>query len=367
MGWLCLFCHASLVSLVCGSLALAQTPEAPFLFSSPTPGSPTPVQIGFDLQNIVDIDGVEESFVFTGVLTLVWQDSRVAFDPDELGAPEVIYQGSYQFNHVAAGWYPEVVLVNDAGELRITGVHLRVQPDGTSILTQQVYAIAEADFFMRSFPFDSHDLTAAFSILGSTTDDIDLEVLPFDEGVIEDIQVPEWSLVSSSLAIEQIPVRSGASSVSTQQAVLAVHVERQSFYMRRLINFPMAVIVLLSFSIFWLESTSASERNSVSFIGVLTAVAYQQIVIDIMPPVSYPTFLHGMLFFSFVMMSATIPVNLLVAALARRDQRELGHHGGSDAGGRSRCSISQRSSACTSTQLRCDADERAQLGVRRWP
>ena len=69
------------------------------------------------------------TFEFTGVLTLTWQDPRQAFDPAVVGVEETIFQGSYQFNELATGWYPQVVLVNESGLYQKNGVVLRVQPD----------------------------------------------------------------------------------------------------------------------------------------------------------------------------------------------------------------------------------------------
>ena len=77
---------------------------------------------------------------------------------------------------------------------------------------------------------------------------------------------------------------------------MSVDVDRDSFYIRRLVTFPLIVIVLLSFSVFWMDRSSLGDRISVSFIGILTAVTYQLLVNDVLPPISYVTLMHGFLF-----------------------------------------------------------------------
>ena len=57
---------------------------------------------------------------------------------------------------------------------------------------------------------------------------------------------------------------------------------------------------------------------SVSFVGILTVVAYQITLVGIVPNVSYITFMNGFLNFSFLLMCATIGVNLYVAAADKR-------------------------------------------------
>ncbi len=308
---------------VAAPLEAEQSQKKPFLFSTPAPGIPTTVFIEFYLEGINYISSVEETLEFTGTITLTWKDPRVAFNPQDIGVPEILYQGYFQFDEVATGWYPQVVLVNGAGSIQKSGVQLRILPDGTSILKEKVTAVAEVDFNMRSFPFDSHQLKAAFEILGHASDEIDLRVVSEEKGGLDDIKVPEWSLADLSWEIQRIPATS-AMMAEKQQAVLGLAVQRQSFFARRLIMLPMTIIVLLASSIFWMDKSSLSDRNSVSFIGVLTAVAYQQIVVNVMPPVSYFTFMHGLLGISFLVMSLTVPVNLIVAHFDKRGEHYIG-------------------------------------------
>ena len=74
----------------------------------------------------------------------------------------------------------------------------------------------------------------------------------------------------------------------------------------------------------WMETSSLADRISVSFIGILTAVAYQLVVTDIQPNISYMTLMHGFLNLSFFIMCATVLVNLRVGALDRKGMTEAG-------------------------------------------
>ena len=67
----------------------------------------------------------------------------------------------------------------------------------------------------------------------------------------------------------------------------------ESFYMSRLVILPLVVIVLLSFSVFWMDRSSVGDRLGVSFIGILTGVAYQLVMSDHLPRISYVTLMHG--------------------------------------------------------------------------
>ena len=106
--------------------------------------------------------------------------------------------------------------------------------------------------------------------------------------------------------------------------IVSVDVQRHSFYMRRLVLIPQLVIVLLSFSVFWMDRSSLGDRISVSFIGILTGVAYQNVMSVNLPRISYVTLMHGFLNLSFLTMCTTVVINLVVGALDQRGKSEIG-------------------------------------------
>ena len=112
------------------------------------------VLASFQLRDINEINEQAETFAFSGVMTLEWKDERQAFDPAAAGVDEKVYLGGYQFNEVATGWFPQVVLVNEAGAYDKHGVVLRVQPDGTQTLVETLNAIAKTELNLRRFPLD---------------------------------------------------------------------------------------------------------------------------------------------------------------------------------------------------------------------
>jgi hypothetical protein len=106
--------------------------------------------------------------------------------------------------------------------------------------------------------------------------------------------------------------------------IVGIDVQRESFYANRLVIIPLVVIVLLSFSVFWMHRSSLGDRLSVSFIGILTGVAYQIVMSDLLPHISYVTLMHGFLNLSFLTMCGTVVVNLVVGNLDQRGKGELG-------------------------------------------
>jgi hypothetical protein len=81
---------------------------------------------------------------------------------------------------------------------------------------------------------------------------------------------------------------------------------------------------MLSWSVFWMERSSLADRINLSFIGILTAVAYQSMVSEIMPQISYMTLMTGFLNASFILMCLTVVINLVVAGLDKQGKFDAG-------------------------------------------
>lgn len=308
---------------------LASPPTAsaePFLTAPPMGDGPVVVRASFHLRDLNDVDDEAETFEFGGVLTLTWQDPRQAFDPAEIGVDEKVYLGAYQFNEVFTGWFPQVVLVNESGLYEKHGTVLRVRADGTITLLETVHAVGEADLQLRRYPFDRQRLNATFEVLGFDSSEVVLQAESETHGSLnEPVEVPQWALtgISASTRDRQAPYagRKGTASVY----VVSMDVERQSFFMIRLVVFPLILIVMLSWSVFWMDRSSLGDRISVSFIGILTAVAYQTVVSEILPQISYMTLMHGFLNLSFIIMCATVVINLVVSKLDQAGKPEAGN------------------------------------------
>jgi hypothetical protein len=296
-----------------------------FLLGPPNGGGPVPVRASFQLNDINEINDEEETFEFTGVLTLRWQDERQAFDPVSAGVDEKVYQGDYQFNEVFTGWFPQVVLVNQSGLYEKHGVVLRVKPDGQLTLIETLNAAAEAELDMRRYPFDSHRLEAVFELLGFDQGEVVLE--PESAAFVsldETVRIPQWIVAGFKASVLDRHAPYAGSQCVAPAFVVSIDVQRKSLFIRRLVVLPLILIVLLSFSVFWMDRSSLGDRNSVSFIGVLTVVTYQLVLGDVLPRISYVTLMNAFLNISFFVMCATVVINLTVGTFDQRGKPEIG-------------------------------------------
>ncbi len=314
-------------------LILAAAPTAsgdPRLLALPSPadGGPVTVQARFELRDLNEIDDEREVFEFSGVLRLEWSDPRQAFDPVTSGVRERLYQGAYQFNETFTGWFPQIVLVNESGLYESHGVLLRVRPRGAITLVQTINAAAKADLDLRAYPFDRQIFEAVFTVLGHDDREVVLESAttgerPNHRGTGR-IRVPQWRLDR----VDEL-VRSQESSLfdsrgASSTFVVRLAMERKSLFIVRLVIIPLFLIVILSWSVFWMDHSSVGDRVNVSFIAILTVVAYQIVLSEILPRISYMTLMNGFLNMSFFVVCASVVVSLWVGSLDRRGLVDVG-------------------------------------------
>ncbi len=273
----------------------------------------------FQLHAINNINDKDETFEFLGTLTLKWTDPRLAFDPAKEQISEKIYQGDYQINEVFTGWTPQVVLINQTGLFETSAASLSVFPDGSVTFSQMINAIAEVKLSMRRLPFDQQKLEAIFAIFGFDQSKILFEVNPKDANLSKKkVSVDQWYLQDIHLSTRELISTTSGKGSNASSLVIRIDVERNSFFMVRLVIFPLAMIVMLIWSVFWIDRSSMGDRINICFVGILTAVAYQIVLGDRLPQISYVTFINGFLNISFLMMSATIVVNLLIGSLDKK-------------------------------------------------
>lgn len=297
----------------------AATPTQTQLLAPPASDGPFVVRAGFQLLDINSIDEQSETFQFSGVLSVQWKDERQAFDPAVEGVEEKFYSGNFQFNEISPSWYPEISLLNVAGMFEKGEPLFRVRPDGTCTLVSPVNAIAKSALILRHYPFDRHNLRIIFGLPGYTDSELSIEPLALPDLAPGDINVPQWRLLGTkeSRPTGQLLPTAPGSDLSTPAFVVELDVKRQPMFVLRLVVGPLFLVVILSWSVFWMDRASVGDRMSVSFVGLLTAVAYQIILGDILPHIAYLTPVNVFVNLSFMVMCASIVINLIVGEFNR--------------------------------------------------
>jgi hypothetical protein len=309
-----------------GARPSSQDP-APFLLSPPVAAGPVEVEVGFFLTDLNEIELHRHRIVMEGILTARWRDPRLTFDPAVEGVEEKFFQGDYQFSEVATGWWPQLVLVNGSGLYTRQGQLLRHRYDGWMTYVEQVNAGVEVPAELRRFPFETEPFEIVFTVLGHDRSEVRLEVDSASSGHrVEGLSMAGWDLTGYEVrAREYDPGYLEGHVEAASSVVIDVEVSRQPGFWLRVVVLPMTLLVMLTWSVFWMDQSSLGDRMAISFLGILAVVAYQLTVSSSLPAIPYFTLMSAYIYISFVTACASVVVNLRVSHLDRSARRDEGN------------------------------------------
>jgi hypothetical protein len=286
------------------------------------PAIPTVVSIGFLLLDLNSINEREETFEFEAIVTLRWNDPRHAFDPVQAGVERKQFQGSFQFNETYTGWWPLIIVGNGAETTQVDVELLWIESDGSMTYIEKLHIEAEEPMDLRAFPFDQQSLRLYLQVLGHDSGEVQLVLDPNTNGIsTQAMNIAGWTIEGVHSEISEAEIHPG---YRISQFAGLLNVSREPFHLIALVVVPLTLLVTLTWSVFWMDKESVSDRINISFIGVLAVVAYQFVVQDAMPAISYFTLMDAFLISTLAIVGLGVAVNLIVDKLNQANRRELG-------------------------------------------
>jgi hypothetical protein len=292
------------------------SPEIPHFVVPPNGDGPTLVDIGLFVKGISEIDPVHNTFTVEGFIDMIWCDPRESFDPEELGWHEKIFLEEAAHGELSLIWWPDITFPNASGSRDTENLEVIIFEDGTVEYEERFAITLEAHFDLAMFPFDTQHLEIQIESLAWSE-----RYMLFHEeedmiGLSEEFQLPEWTWDAETDLTSRIEeVQELRDDAPFAEFIVELSVTRRpDFYLLK-VFVPMAMIVALSWAVFWMDESDLGDRLGISFTGLLTVVAYQFIIGDTLPHLPYLTFMDMLINFSFVMMALTVVENVLVHIL----------------------------------------------------
>lgn len=284
----------------------------------PTAEGPVPVDFGLYLVEIAGIEPVDGEFLVEAVLDLVWCDPRLAFDPAEAGTRRRVYAGAV--NRLDEIWWPEPDLANGEGTREVHYRDLAVSADGTAEYRERFAARLSADFDLRAFPLDRQVLEIRVDSPIWPEDVLTFQPKEGSVRIAEGLELPEWHIEGVRSRSEA--VREDGERELSSEVVLELEVARRPGYYLGKVLLPLVLLVMVSWSAFWISGADLADRLGISLTAILTVVAYQFIITDDLPKVPYFTGADRLLLLSFLLLVLTVAQNVVSHRLDRHGRAE---------------------------------------------
>tara|TARA_B100000886_G_scaffold3825_1_gene2367 strand:- start:982 stop:2487 length:1506 start_codon:yes stop_codon:yes gene_type:complete len=158
------------------------------------------------------------------------------------------------------------------------------------------------------FPFEKHEILTSFVPMYTNhslenTINYDQLAVYYSDRLLDTMFTPNFEIITSDYFI--YADTDYDNSAIGEEIISSIEIERRSFYFIAKIISPIFLILLLSWSVFFLKPKDVESRLTVSIICFLSLIAYNFVVEDSIPKLSYYTWMDWYVSFSYIFCGLT--------------------------------------------------------------
>ncbi len=225
---------------------------------------------------LVDLHGINDAdqiFVADIAAAVRWRDPRLT---DLAGC--VLPLGSI--------WSPRLQIVNRRDLVKVQADVVRVGDGGTVLYSQRGYGEFTVERNLEDFPFDAQELTIQ-GVSRYPVSDVRIVVDPTATGRRSDLQLSGW--IVGEFTSETGTFLWEPQNLDLPEVSFSVQVSRQPSYFVWKLIVPLALVVMMSWAVFWIEAEIVPARLGLSATAILTIIAYQFALSNLLPRLPYLT------------------------------------------------------------------------------
>ena len=310
--------YLSLVSLLAISILDAGGAEMPTVIDRPrAQDGPTQVSVGIWIADITSIDSAQQSFTAEIAVVLRWRDPRLA----HTGNGVVRYP-------IEQVWHPRVSIVNETNAVsRKFPDSVEVEPDGTVNYRQRYAGAFTQPLRLRSFPFDRQTFHVQLVAVRYRPNEVTF--VPDEDwirnglqragGIAPSITLPDWTVEKWETKPLTYALSPGFEySGYTFEFTASRNVQH---YILKVI-LPLVLIVMMSWSVFWIDPNTSNSQISIAVTSMLTLIAYRFAVDSQLPRLPYMTRLDAFFLVSTLLVFFSLIEVLVTTILDNKQQTE---------------------------------------------
>ncbi|XP_048584383.1 glycine receptor subunit alpha-3-like [Nematostella vectensis] len=271
---------------------------------------PLDVYLSIGVQAFTSIKETNMEFTTSLFLRQEWTDIRLAH-----GLDGTISLGGVEVNQI---WRPDTYINNNNDyELHVENQLALISKYGDVYFSARMLVRASCQMYLQNFPMDVQKCSLVFESFAYTNDHVAFHWKGRNPITIFNKELSEFDM--EQWLIEEVDMTYVAGKYRNLK-VTFIFRRRLGFY---LINFyvPCVVMVIMSWIVFWMDSSSIGERISLGITTILTIVFLLGSSNSTMPRVSYPKMIDWYLMGSFLFVFTTLIMCLLIYLLDKRTKK----------------------------------------------
>jgi len=253
------------------------------------------VEVRLFLIDVEGVDTVTQSFTANLTMVVRWQDPGLAHQgPGSVSMP------------LDDIWFPRIQMLNQQRLTSTLPRAVEVFPDGEVVQRQRFWGSFSQPLKLESFPFDSQRLKVTIANVGFGGDVVNLIPSP-RSGISKELTMPDWIVTDWDFVTTEFSLEDESSSIDG--LVFSLDVKRDGSYFKYKVIFPLILIVMMSWLVFWIDPSLAASQISVAVTAMLTMIAYRFALSGMIPRLATLTSLDNFVLAStFMVFLAMIEV-----------------------------------------------------------
>jgi len=300
------------------SIQLALGSEAPALIDRPNADAgPTQVSVEIWIVDINSIDSAQQNFTADIVVVLRWEDSRLTHTGGGVT--------HYALDQI---WHPRVGVANETSSVsHRLPESVEVDAEGTVLYRQRYTGSFTQALRLKSFPFDKQTFHVHFVAVRYSPNEV--EFVPDQKwveaglkqagGISPSITLPDWTIEKWDIKTRPYAL---APSVEYSGYVFEFTAFRNVQHYIFKVILPLVLIVMMSWSVFWIDPTTSSSQISVAVTSMLTLIAYRFAIDSQLPRLPYMTHLDAFILTSTLLVFFSLIEVLVTTILDNNQQTE---------------------------------------------
>lgn len=263
------------------------------------PPLPKPIRVGVGLfiNNINYINDNKSQVELTATIHTHWEDPRLAFKVIN-NQSEKIFTGSAAEQQATQIWTPYLDILRRDDVTQLHQSILIINSDGHVDFLRKVGLTLDLDLNVSRFPFDQQKLNITILPFAYSNTLVELYKIPSIEGIMPNIQIPNWTLSKQfESKIINIYYKVTNSQHYAYEATLTF--TRDSFPYVVQVLAPLFLISLMCYVMLF-TPIRPGDNFQVLITIILAMIAFQWLILGVVPGGSYINLTSALIFISFV-------------------------------------------------------------------
>ena len=270
-------------------------------------GKPTEVQVVGAVLDVDKINSAEQNFTLNFYAVFSWLDPRLAHEgpgSDIRGLSDV--------------WNPRLTISNTQRYWENTRDEVEISPEGRVTYRLHVFGDFSQPLKLHDFPQDRHVFQVPVVAAGYRPEEVVLLPDPrMDSFIAEDLSVADWKVGNMQGQSRDVSLANG---LKLPGFVFSFEAERLlHHYVIKAIT-PLALIVMMSWVVFWIDPKQLPNQLGVAVTTVLTLIAYHIALSGRLPDIPYLTNMDKFLFSSTVLVFMALIEVVITSHFSSTDQ-----------------------------------------------